>query len=104
MAQDKYKRWTPQEDAILISCINQCPGNNAKAFRMAEEQLEGRDFKSCGNRWYKVLSKNPHVNNMAISGNHAIATRRVVREGCPVEPVPIKESKWRKIWRSIFGE
>lgn len=101
---NKYKRWTQEEDNVLIECVNQCPGNNAKAFRMCEEKLERRDFRACQNRWYKVLNKNQHVNNMAISGNHAIATRRVVREGCPVEPVKLKRGWWSKIHAFLFGE
>ena len=50
------KKWTQEEDNILIGYIRSNIGNINKGLIEASEDL-GRTKNSCSNRWYKKLSK-----------------------------------------------
>lgn len=51
------KRYTKEEDQIIIDCVQNSPNNLRKAFKNAADKLVNRDSKSVSNRWYKTLKK-----------------------------------------------
>ncbi len=55
------KRWTKEEEEILVQAITANPHNITEACRYASTQLEGRTHSACVFHWYKALApaKNP---------------------------------------------
>ena len=55
------KRWTDEENNILVQAITANPHNIKEACRYASTQLEGRTPSACVFHWYKALAsaKNP---------------------------------------------
>lgn len=55
------KRWTKEEEEILVQAITANPHNITEACRYASTQLEGRTHIACVFHWYKALApaKNP---------------------------------------------
>ena len=50
----KNKRWTAQEDTIVVSAVKDSPTNLKAAFKVAGKKT-GRSEGACSNRWYTVL-------------------------------------------------
>lgn len=55
------KRWTKEEEEILVQAITTNPHNITEACRYASTQLEERTHSACVFHWYKALApaKNP---------------------------------------------
>lgn len=95
----KIRRWTAQEDKILVQAIKANPHNKAKAFKIAAKKLD-RDSFSCKNRWYFYLS-NPNSKYyvgcifMTVSRKSALENRTTVTKYSKTEP--IKSNLWERI-------
>lgn len=50
------KRWTDEENNILVQAITANPNNIKETCRYASKQLKNRSEKACSLHWYKVLS------------------------------------------------
>lgn len=57
----KGKKWTKNEEKILIKCIKDNPHNLSKAFIKASSRT-GRSIVSCKQRWYNCLNNPNHPN------------------------------------------
>jgi hypothetical protein len=57
-------RWTPQEDELLLSNIQNSPENLNSAFKATAKQL-GRTDNACSYRWYGTLKSN-HANIVSV--------------------------------------
>lgn len=74
------KRWTKQEEDIIIQEIKKCPYNRVQAFKNAQELLPHRSYHSIRFRWYNYLS-NPKnkkyrgINFMLVSNKKAVSNR-----------------------------
>lgn len=49
------RRWTKEEDEILVQVIKDCPHNRSKAFNIAASILN-RTVNAITQRWYNTLS------------------------------------------------
>ena len=72
----KNKRWTAQEDTIVVLAVKDFPINLKAAFREAGKKT-GRSEGACSHRWYTVLSKNKaNACFVTISGKHQSLNRK----------------------------
>ena len=55
------KRWSKEEDNVLIDQVTRHAENLAEAFRVTS-RLTRRTVGACAFRWYNVLSKNRETN------------------------------------------
>lgn len=81
------RRWTTNEDKILIEQINTFPNSRKAAFE-ATAKLTGRKASSCSRRWYNhislqkdtmcfaTISKTQQVNNRSRATRKAPAVKR----------------------------
>lgn len=53
----KIKRYSKEEDKIIVASVRKYPNNLSTAFKLAESQLEGRTWQAISNHWYVTLSK-----------------------------------------------
>ena len=60
------KRWTKEEEEILVQAIQANPHNISKALRTASAAIN-RSFKACSFHWYRVLSPKNNPNKIGIS-------------------------------------
>ncbi len=101
----KRRRWTEEEDKILVQAIKANPHNKQYAFRIVSERIN-HSPKSCSIRWYKVLS-NPYSKHyvgctftmVGMASN--LVNRTVDREGVHITPTKIKKTIWNKIQRIL---
>lgn len=84
------RRWTSEEEQVLLSQVRQNPGNLAKAFR-ATSEIIGRNPHSIEQRWYGKVRHSEAV-FMTISANAMSANSKVSDNTQPVR-LPI----WRRI-------
>lgn len=68
------KRWSNEEEQVLISQVKQNPSNLARAFR-ATSEIIGRNPHSCEQRWYGKVRHSEAV-FMTISANNTISTNQ----------------------------
>lgn len=98
------KKWTKEEDNILVQAIKANPHNKAEAFRVASKKLN-RNAKSCSNRWYNTLS-NPESENYAgcmftlIGHSSRLDNRTMATHN--VQPIKTNKSLWGKI-KELLG-
>ena len=72
----RNKRWTAQEDTIVVSAVKDSPTNLKTAFKAASKKT-GRSEGACSNRWYTVLSKDKaNACFVTISGKHQALNRK----------------------------
>lgn len=84
MEQSNYRRrtYTPEEDAIIINCVKESPGNISRALRQASQSI-GRTYQAVSQHYYRKMT-----------GEGQFATRQ--------NPTPKPLSKWRRILNIIF--
>ena len=72
----KNKRWTAQEDTIVVSAVKDSPTNLKAAFKVASKKT-GRSEGACSTRWYTVLSKDKaNACFVTVSGKHQSLNRK----------------------------
>lgn len=71
MAESR-KRWTKEEDNILVQAIKANPHNIKEACKYVATKLEGRTSNACYKQWYKIkaLANSIQQNNKLIIGTH----------------------------------
>ena len=91
------KRWTKDEEQVLLSHIENNPNNFIAAFKAAAEELEGRSVKSVQQHWYTNLQKTNKVFIACTSKK-----RLPINKKSSKETFPIKKSKWKRILEILF--
>lgn len=99
------RRWTEEEDKILVQLIKEHPHNKLQAFREVAIQLN-RSETSCLNRWYKALSNPEHPKYVGcaftmLSRKTKFDNRTQYTEHNITSPEPMQESLWRRIGRFL---
>lgn len=88
------RRWSNEEEQVLIDQVRQNPGNLARAFR-ATSEITGRSSHSIEQRWYTKVRHSETVfmtigaNNMSVNSKVNSNTR------------PVKLSIWRRILKLL---
>lgn len=99
------RKWTEEEDRVLLSKIQENPGNLKQAFSETAEEL-GRNPQGVTSRWYKKLAPK----NLSNRVNTAFMTYSAAKINCnrknsyagTQQPVHVRRSKWRRILDIIF--
>ena len=81
------KRWSQEEDRVLLNQVKRSPTNLKHAFVRTSEILEGeRTPHSCAQRWYSHVSKDPrNTCFITVSSKHKSPNRKN-GEGEPCTP------------------
>lgn len=92
----KNKRWTKEEESILLKEIEKNPNNLKDAFTKTSEKIN-RSYKAVEYRWYGVLSKKTKTACfMVISPKTKVINKKTVRKKSK------KDTNTRSIWNSIL--
>ena len=99
------RRWTEEEDKILVQLIKEYPHNKSKAFFMASQRLD-RHEKGCSKRWYCALSNPEHPKYVGcaftmISRKTKFDNRTQYTEHNITAPEPMSLSLWERIKRFL---
>lgn len=94
------RKWSEQEDLVLLRQVKAYPQNLKRAFVIASEELD-RTTNACMNRWYTVVSKKEDKMNTCFL---TISKERVGRnrKNCSDIIEESRLSKWRRILNIIF--
>lgn len=90
----KRKRWTNEEEQVLISQVKQNPGNLARAFR-ATSEIIGRNPHSIEQRWYGKVRHSETV-FMTIGANAMNVNSKVGNN-----PQPVRLPIWKKVLKLL---
>lgn len=88
------RRWTNEEEQVLISQVRKSPNNLAKAFR-ATSEITGRSTHSIGQRWYSKVRYSETVfmtigaKNMSVNSKNSANSQ------------PVKLPIWRRILKLL---
>lgn len=95
----KGKRWTKDEDKVLLESVKAAPHNLKQAFTQASSKLN-RSVTACSTRWYTELSKRKDSDNivfMCVSAKKMSVNRKVLGE----DNNPEAPSLWKRIMNFI---
>ena len=93
--ENKGKKWTEEEDAILLDKVKSSSKNLAKCFLVLADELQ-RSPKSVAHRWYTVVSKREGVCAFGVISSQHFSKNRKNGEGVPITP-----SLWRRFLNLI---
>jgi len=94
------RRWTDEEDAILIKNIKEC-NLRKEAFQKTAREV-GRPVSSCSTRWYTIVSLRGDKESVCfgtVFHNKSLVNR--TRETSKVAATPRKSSWWQKILKLL---
>ena len=96
------KKWTKEEEKILVQAIQANPHNISEALRTASNTIN-RSFKACQFHWYAVLSPKNKPNKIGISfvsiGPNTIYKNRKNSGTSAIHPE--KSTIWSRIKRLL---
>ena len=97
------KRWTTEENNILVQAITANPHNIKEACRYAATKLEGRTPKACELHWYEVIAPANNLTKLGVSflavGSKTIYKNRKNSGNSTVQPE--KNTLWDRIKKLI---
>ena len=97
------KRWTTEENNILVQAITANPHNIKKACRYAATKLEGRTPKACELHWYQAIAPANNTTKLGVSflavGPKTIYKNRKNSGNSTAQPE--KNTLWTKIKKLI---
>lgn len=93
----KYKRWTEDEEKVILAQVKANPQNLTRAFKLAAIKL-GRTESSCSKHWYEALSKKDTNTCFLLLSKSRYKKNR--KNSNTVEKT--KVSKWKRILRILF--
>ena len=96
------KKWTKEEEEILVQAIQANPHNISEALRTASATMN-RSFKACQFQWYAVLSPKDKPNKIGISfvsvGPNTVYKNRKNSGASTIQPE--KSTFWSRIKRLL---
>ena len=96
-------KFTSGEDALIVGRIRRNPYNLKARFEETAEELDTHPAVSIQKRCYRHLKG---VCFVSIGSDSHLVNRKITRGGAraaKTNPVPDKESEWRRIIRIIFN-
>ena len=91
---NQRRRWTNEEEQVLLSQVRQNPGNLSRAFRNTSN-ITGRSTHSCEQRWYGKVRHSETV--FMTIGTNAMSVNSKNSDNTQPVSVPI----WRRILRLL---
>lgn len=95
MDTTNYRRWSHEEDAVLLRYVRAHPQNLRKCFLCVAEQI-GRSEGAVANRWYTVVSKDTNNTCFFTAGIHHVSRNRKNGEG-----IRTTSNIWRRLMNII---
>lgn len=97
------KRWTDEENNILVQAITANPHNIKEACKYAATKLEGRTPKACELHWYQSIAPANNTTKLGVSflaiGSKTIYKNRKNSGNSTIQPE--KNTLWAKIKKLI---
>lgn len=92
------KRWTDEENNILVQAITANPHNIKEACRYAATKLEGRTSNACYRHWYQVIAPANNPTKLGVSFL-AVGPKTIYknRKNSISKVKPEKYTLWKKI-------
>lgn len=88
------RKWTSEEEQVLIDQVRQNPGNLARAFRATSDVI-GRSYHSIEQRWYGKVRHSETV-FMTIGASNMSVNSKVSDN-----PQPVRLPIWRRILKLL---
>ena len=94
------RKWTTEEDLILVQAVAANPHNITKVFKKVSSKIN-RTTAACSFRWYSVLSPTSNTSKTKVAfvsiGNNSMLVNRKTNYASKKDVKPISFNIWRKI-------
>lgn len=101
----KSVKWTAEHDRILVNHVKENPFNRYEAFRKTSAET-GHPFKSCSERWYKVVSLKENTTAVSLftfgTKKYFLNRTSYVEGRNKTTPISPRTRFWNRI-KEIFG-
>lgn len=101
------RRFTKEEDRLILSTVAGNPHNLSKCFREIAIKIN-RDSKSIENRWYRYLSKkdsNDKTNTIFVTvGKRSVNYNRKIAMENTQQPKEQRSGIWKTIFKLFFSK
>ena len=96
------RRYTSEEDEIIIEAIKKNPQNLDKTFRELSNTMD-RSYDSIRVHYYEKIARNQHNKLfLTLSPKKRHTNYKVFRKGMKIAPKKNNKSKWRRILDILF--
>lgn len=95
VAESSYKKWSNEEDALLVRQVRAFPQNLSRCFLLVAEST-GRSQKAVQAHWYTKVSKKPENMCFFTASPKHVSKNRKNGMG-----IATSESLWRRLLRVI---
>lgn len=97
------KRFTKEEDSLIIKTVKRNPENISKAFVLLSGKLQ-RSKHSIRQRYYRYLVKDESNKLfLTVSSSKKYTNYKIRRKGMKAKPEVTHRSKWQQIIEILFG-
>lgn len=90
-----FRKWTEEEDELLLRQVKAFPQNLSKCFLMVAQNVD-RSKGAVAAHWYQTVSKRPDVVCFFTASSHHVSKNRKNGEG-----VTTNNSIWQRLLRVI---
>lgn len=97
-----HKKWTENEDKVILRFVKESPENLSEAFKKASENLDNRTPASCSYRWYSHISRDANKAStcfVTLSKTKYGRNRKNCKDPYPIHTT---NSLWTKIKKFLF--
>ena len=94
------RKFSQEEDNILLQAISQHPHNLQEAFRVTSIATK-RSIDVIQQRWYKCLSRKANPLFLTIGSTNTIVNRKNGTTNHPVTSTPINEDTFNRIVQTV---
>lgn len=96
------RKFTPEEDRIIIDAVKKSPQNINKAFILIAPKIN-RTVDSIRVHYYSRIAKdNSNKLFLTVSSRKKYTNYKVQRKGMKAKPTQTTKSKWRRILDILF--
>ena len=96
------RKFTPEEDKMIIEAVKKSPQNISKAFILVAPEIS-RTPDSVRLRYYgKIAKDNSNKLFLTVSSKRKLSNYKVQRRGMKVKAERSTKSKWRRILDILF--
>ena len=96
------RKFTPEEDRIIIDAVKKSPQNISKAFVLVSSKIN-RSVDSIRVHYYSRIAKNDSNKLfLTVSSRKKYTNYKIQRKGMKAKPTQTTKSKWRRILDILF--
>lgn len=96
------RKFTPEEDKMIIEAVKKSPQNISKAFVLVAPKINHTPSSVRFRYYSKIAKDNSNKLFLTVSSRKKYTNYKVQRKGMKAKPTQTTKSKWRRILDILF--